>query len=229
MINKTTATIIFFFSIVFFLSNSIIAEWVKVRRVIDGDTFVTDSGEKIRIKNIDTPETKHPRKGTELGGYEAYMLAYNYLKDQMVWLQGNGHDQYRRRVAFVGLQNDCAYEDIVRQNGLDKKYIKTFKYFSFTQLKTNQISPRIKLNNSPQNYSSKMIWVDGYFNKNGTFVSGHWKRQMPVQRSSSSQLNSIYPISTPSSFNIGNKIRVKGYYRKNGTYVSPYYRKKHKR
>lgn len=228
MIKKTTAIIILFFSTVFFFSNSIGAEWVKIKRVIDGDTFVTDSGEKIRIKNIDTPETKHPRKGTEPGGYEAYMLAYNYLNGRLVWLQGSGHDKYRRRVAFVKLQNDSAYEDIVRQNGLDKKYTKTFKYSSFTQLKSNPISPSFKLNNSLPKYSSKMIWIDGYFKKNGTFVSGHWKRQMPVQSSSSRHLNSIYSISTPSSFNAGNKIRMKGYYRKNGTYVSPYYRKKHK-
>jgi endonuclease YncB( thermonuclease family) len=38
------------------------AEWVHVDRVIDGDTFVTSDGTKVRIKNIDTPETKHPTR-----------------------------------------------------------------------------------------------------------------------------------------------------------------------
>jgi endonuclease YncB( thermonuclease family) len=38
------------------------AEWVHVDRVIDGDTFVTLDGTKLRIKNIDTPETKHPTR-----------------------------------------------------------------------------------------------------------------------------------------------------------------------
>ena len=31
-----------------------------VKRVIDGDTVVTDSGEKIRFLGVDTPELHHP-------------------------------------------------------------------------------------------------------------------------------------------------------------------------
>ena len=83
--------IIFYF---IFFSYYVNAEWVKVERVVDGDTFVTDTGEKVRIKNIDTPETKHPKKGTEAGGYEAFMLARTYLYGQLVFLEGNGHDHY---------------------------------------------------------------------------------------------------------------------------------------
>ncbi len=39
-----------------------------VQRVIDGDTFVLETGEKVRLIGIDTPETVHPRKPIEQFG-----------------------------------------------------------------------------------------------------------------------------------------------------------------
>ena len=36
-----------------------------VKRVIDGDTFVLESGEHVRLIGIDTPETIHSRRPAE--------------------------------------------------------------------------------------------------------------------------------------------------------------------
>ena len=33
-----------------------------VERVVDGDTLLLASGERVRLIGIDTPETKHPKK-----------------------------------------------------------------------------------------------------------------------------------------------------------------------
>ena len=42
-----------------------------VARVVDGDTIILDTGEKVRLIGVDTPETKHPRKPVEYFGKEA--------------------------------------------------------------------------------------------------------------------------------------------------------------
>ncbi len=42
-----------------------------VRRIIDGDTIVLDSGEHVLYIGIDTPEAKHPRKPVQHFGREA--------------------------------------------------------------------------------------------------------------------------------------------------------------
>ena len=44
-----------------------------VTRVIDGDTIVIESGQKVRYIGIDTPETKHPTKALQCFGQEAYL------------------------------------------------------------------------------------------------------------------------------------------------------------
>src|SRR5439155_19125855 len=42
-----------------------------VERVVDGDTLLLQSGERVRLISIDTPETKHPKKPVEYFGKEA--------------------------------------------------------------------------------------------------------------------------------------------------------------
>lgn len=43
----------------------------KVKRIVDGDTIVLNNDKRVRYIGIDTPETKHPRKGIEYFGKEA--------------------------------------------------------------------------------------------------------------------------------------------------------------
>jgi len=35
-------------------------DWVRVKRVVDGDTLVLQTGERVRLIGVDTPETKRP-------------------------------------------------------------------------------------------------------------------------------------------------------------------------
>ncbi|HEX9181247.1 MAG TPA: hypothetical protein VF859_12670 [Burkholderiales bacterium] len=46
----------------------VMAEWVLAQRVFDGDTFLTATGTRVRVMDIDTPETHHPDKRREPGG-----------------------------------------------------------------------------------------------------------------------------------------------------------------
>ena len=42
-----------------------------VERVVDGDTLLLQSGERVRLIGVDTPEIKHPKKPVEYFGKEA--------------------------------------------------------------------------------------------------------------------------------------------------------------
>ena len=59
----------------------------KVQRVIDGDTIELENGETVRYIGIDTPETKHPEKGIEYYGQEAYLANKNLVEGKTVRLE----------------------------------------------------------------------------------------------------------------------------------------------
>jgi micrococcal nuclease len=42
-----------------------------IQRVVDGDTLVLGTGERVRLIGVNTPETKHPQKPVEAFGKEA--------------------------------------------------------------------------------------------------------------------------------------------------------------
>ncbi len=48
-----------------------VCEYHHVGKIIDGDTFVIDNGERVRLIGIDTPETADPRVDVEWYGIEA--------------------------------------------------------------------------------------------------------------------------------------------------------------
>ena len=55
--------------VVFYFGKS--SSYVLVTRVVDGDTFEIEGGDKIRLIGVDTPETKHPQKRKECFGETA--------------------------------------------------------------------------------------------------------------------------------------------------------------
>lgn len=138
------------------------AEWVRIERVYDGDTFVLDDGTKVRVQGIDTPETHHPEIGEEPGGKSATRLARYYLEGKRVWLIGNARDVYGRRLARVRLKDNRYYSDIVRAHGYDKN--------------VRSKSSRPSASRSIEDAKYRRIWVKGYFRKNGRWVSGHYRR-----------------------------------------------------
>lgn len=81
------------------------AEWHRVQHVIDGDTLILASGEKVRLLGIDTPETAKKVQGKRISaGYyakEARQLLKNIVLSQKVRVakKGKTHDPYGRTVA----------------------------------------------------------------------------------------------------------------------------------
>lgn len=75
----------------------------EVKKVIDGDTILLTSGQKVRYIGVDTPETKHPRQGVEYLGKEAYYFNKNLVEGKKVGLEFDVQkkDKYGRWLAYV--------------------------------------------------------------------------------------------------------------------------------
>lgn len=90
-------------------------EQAKVVRVVDGDTIVVDRGrgeEKIRFVLVNTPETKHPKKGVEFYGKEASDFTKNALSNKTVYLQKDVSetDKYGRLLRYIWLERPTSNE-----------------------------------------------------------------------------------------------------------------------
>jgi micrococcal nuclease len=102
---------------------------VRIRRVVDGDTLVLESGERVRLIGIDTPELARDGRPAEPWAEEAR----DYLRQAV---DGGGislgfdreeRDQYGRRLAYVYRQGRLINEEIIRQ-GLSRA--KTVYHYS---------------------------------------------------------------------------------------------------
>lgn len=86
-----------------------IYEKVKVKRVVDGDTIeVILNGEEktVRLIGVNTPETKHPKKGVEFYGKEASAFTKSSLEGKTVYLEKDKSDtdKYGRLLRFVWIK-----------------------------------------------------------------------------------------------------------------------------
>lgn len=81
------------------------SEEVLVQRVIDGDTFIGTNGKTYRLLGIDTPETKHPRKGIEPYGPEASEATNHFISGKQVLAiydpKASERDRYGRELVRV--------------------------------------------------------------------------------------------------------------------------------
>ena len=81
-----------------------------VKRVVDGDTIELDNGKTLRYIGIDTPETKHPTKGVECYGEEAYKKNKELVEGKRVQLEKDVSemDRYGRLLRYVYVLPDDA-------------------------------------------------------------------------------------------------------------------------
>ncbi len=109
--------------------------FAQVSRVIDGDTFVIESGQRVRLIGMDCPETQHPRKGKEPLGEEATIFTRKLIDEKIVRLEMDVglYDRYKRLLAYVYV-DDIFINDVLLKVGLARvttfppnvKYVEQF-------------------------------------------------------------------------------------------------------
>ena len=85
----------------------------KVKSIIDGDTFITQDGERIRLQNVHAPE-----KG-ERGALKARQDLRKLISRQQVGIETVARDSYGRIVAKVKVGNKSVNK-AMREKGWKK-------------------------------------------------------------------------------------------------------------
>jgi micrococcal nuclease len=99
-------------------------EFEYVQRVVDGNTLVLGTGERVGLIGVNTPETVHPKKAVEAFGKEASAFTKRMVEGKLVRLEfdplssqrNDGKDRYSRTLAYVFLQDGIHLNaEIIRQ------------------------------------------------------------------------------------------------------------------
>ena len=89
-----------------------------VERVVVGDTFVIEGGDRVRMIGVDTPETHHPTKPVQPFGPEAYEYTKRTIEGKRVELRfdpGETKDRYGRTLAYVYVDGQFLNETLIRE------------------------------------------------------------------------------------------------------------------
>lgn len=112
-------------------TDSPIAGYRSVIRIVDGDTIVLDGNEKVRLIGVNTPESVHPSKPVEYFSKEATEFIRSMVEGKRVKVEYDWQrtDKYGRTLAYVYLEGGTFVNlEIVRQ-GYGFAYTKyPFKY-----------------------------------------------------------------------------------------------------
>ena len=153
---------------------------VKFSKCVDGDTakFLLNGEEiTVRFLAIDTPETKHPKKGVEPYGKEASDYTCNTLKNaNKIVLEydekSSKTDKYNRYLAWVWADDILLQKDLVEKGLAKVAYLYgDYKYVDELK-KTESLAQENGLNIwSDNNIDSKNIKIDDEEYSKWEFIS----------------------------------------------------------
>ena len=88
-------------------SSPVPSGFVRVVRVVDGDTIEVDGGRKVRLIGVNTPETVDPRKAVQCYGHEASDYTKSLLEGTAVRLVKDisDTDKYGRLLRYVYMED----------------------------------------------------------------------------------------------------------------------------
>ncbi|MCU7836371.1 MAG: thermonuclease family protein [gamma proteobacterium symbiont of Taylorina sp.] len=98
-----------------------VKEWVKVDRIVDGDTIHLDDGRKVRLIGINTPEIGYQGKASQAFAQQARKALLRLLKGNStvgLYYDIDKHDRYKRLLAYVILENGQNVEESLLKQGL---------------------------------------------------------------------------------------------------------------
>lgn len=110
--------------------------FVKVIKIIDGDTIQIEGGEKVRYIGIDTPETVDPRKPVGCFGEEASKKNKELVEGKIIKMEKDisETDRYGRLLRYVWIRDIFVNDYLIRQGFAtaatfppDVKYEKQFR------------------------------------------------------------------------------------------------------
>jgi micrococcal nuclease len=88
----------------------------QVERVIDGDTLLLSSGNRVRLIGVDTPETVMPDHPVERFGPEATLFTRTFLGEGAARLEFDRErlDRHGRHLAYVWIGERMLNEELLR-------------------------------------------------------------------------------------------------------------------
>lgn len=95
-------------------------ETMKVKRVVDGDTFETEDKRKVRLIGVNTPETVKPGSPVERYGKEASNFTKKQLTGKTVYTfkDTDDKDKYGRLLRYVFVKGDARmYNEVLVAEG----------------------------------------------------------------------------------------------------------------
>ena len=103
-----------------------------VKRVIDGDTLIIETGERVRLIGVDTPEIKSPYRTTnDYFGQEAKTYLKDRVEGRMIYLEGDSaqtsYDKYGRRLGYIIDENNI----LVNRDLVILGYAEAIRYFPY--------------------------------------------------------------------------------------------------
>ena len=92
---------------------------ISCTAVIDGDTFVLENGETVRLIGIDAPELSQP------GGEESRQYLARLILNKGITLEKGfeDRDKYRRLLRFVYIDDVCVNEEMIIQGYAEARYL----------------------------------------------------------------------------------------------------------
>ncbi len=133
----------------------------KVLKIIDGDTFDTANGERIRLYEINAPENPN-----ECMGEDAKNRLENLLQDKTISLEKFGKDNFGRTLAHV-YQGTLFINEILVEEGL--AYFEKGKVQNPKSLQIEQTENKAKL-------ASRGVWSSlCQTKKDGCIIKGNYR------------------------------------------------------
>lgn len=135
--NKTMKKALLILTLLFSTNNAF-AEFVKY--VYDGDTFTTTDGKKVRLLNINTPETAKKNKPSEAYAVKAKKHLEKLIDKKEVVLKYDEEkkDKYKRYLAYVYLKDGTFVNAEMLKSGLAHIYSFPKNVSKYNELKKSE-------------------------------------------------------------------------------------------
>ena len=93
--------------------------YVRVKRVIDGDTFLTANGDRVRLLGVDTPESAISSRPVQWYGKRAYWWLWEQISGKRVCLERDSLssvnlDRYGRLLRYVKAEGRLINREIIK-------------------------------------------------------------------------------------------------------------------